>query len=639
MGMLVSACTLSEKPQSEGIAAAEASAITRPVGAASETATGAVPVDPRMMIPRGAPAIHPVLSQQHDVSDIKRSLENLVRLQNGGNGRHGRNEDSLWPHLSRSFELDHHLNQRAVQEAVRKLTRNPHWLADAQERLSLYLPYFLSEVQRRNLPAELALLPIIESTLNPAALSPRGALGLWQFMPDTANRFGLSRDWWHDSRMDTVASTRAALDHLETLHAQFGDWLLTMAAYNAGEGTIARTLPAARGRTDTTRFFSLHGLPSETRSYVPRVLALAAILKNPAAYDIELPYVGRDVRFEAITMDKAVDLDLAASVLNVLPAELVALNPGFHRRATPPSGTHNLLVPARTAEFAEARLGAMAADGGLAPVVEYRVRRGDSLSRIARTFNSSIAAIKSLNGLRSDRIAANALLRIPRTVGDGDLWQPTAAYRTAVTQATPRVTSYTVKRGDSLGTIARRFDTTVAVLMQANGLRNHHIRANATLRIPGREVPVKSTPAAASSTQIVSIASTPQRSAADQVQSIRATTAYRVRKGDSLSSIASRHGISIAQLRTLNGLRGDTIRAQQTLRVPVSNEASAVLVAHTADSNYRIRDGDTLWSIARRHSVSREELMRANGLSLDSVLRVGRELRIPQPAPADIAGG
>jgi len=626
VGMLMSACALSENPESEGTAATDAPESARTVAAGGDPATS-VPVwiDPRLLIPRAAPLIHPVLSLQGDASAIRTSLDNLVLLNAVGT------ENSLWPDLSRSFELDHHLNQRAVQEAVRKLTRNPQWLADAQERLSLYLPYFLTEVQRRNLPAELALLPIIESTLDPAALSPRGALGLWQFMPDTANRFGLSRDWWHDSRMDTVAATRAALDYLELLHAQFGDWLLTMAAYNAGEGTVARTLPATRGRADTTRFFSMHGLPSETRNYVPRILALAAILKNPTAYDIVLPDVARDVRFEAITMDKAVDLNLAASVLNVSPAELVALNPGFHRRATPPSGTHNLLVPARIAGFAEARLGAMAEDGHLAPVVEYRVRRGDSLSHIARTFNSSVAAIKSLNGLRSDRIAANAMLRIPRAVGEA--WQESGRTLFAAAQPPQRATSYTVKRGDSLGTIARRFDTTVPALMQANGLRSHAIQANRTLRIPGTTAIAKAQIAAASGNPQVEPAARAGTSA------IRATTAYKVRKGDSLSTIASRHGISTTQLRTLNGLRGDAIRVQQTLRVPASPAATSVMVAHTPDQLYRIRDGDTLWSIARRHAISSQELMRANGLRANSVLRIGKDLKIPQPAPAAIAGG
>ena len=146
-----------------------------------------------------------------------------------------------------------------MQVAVDKYTKNPEWLADAQARLSLYLPYFLEETRRRNLPAELALLPIIESTLDPGALSPRGALGLWQFMPDTATRFGLSRDWWHDGRQDTVASTRAALDYLELLHDHFGDWLLSIAAYNAGEGAVMRygNIPPYQ----------------ETRQYVPKVLA------------------------------------------------------------------------------------------------------------------------------------------------------------------------------------------------------------------------------------------------------------------------------------------------------------------------------------------------------------------------------
>jgi len=644
LGMSISACSLTKRLQSDGTAETEAPKPVRVVATGAHPAmAGQTEVGPRLLIPRSAPPIHPQLSLQIDASGIKQSLDNLVQLAGDG-------ETSLWPDLSRSFELDHHLNQRAVQEAVRKFTRNPQWLADAQERLSLYLPYFLTEVQRRNLPAELALLPILESTLNPAALSPRGALGLWQFMPDTANRFGLSRDWWHDSRMDTVAATRAALDYLELLHAQFGDWLLSMAAYNAGEGTVARTLPASRGHTDSTRFFNLHGLPSETRTYVPRILALAAIIKNPEAYDIVLPDVARDVRFEAITLDKAVDLNLAASVLNVPPAELVALNPGFHRRATPPNGTHNLLVPAHIAGFAEARLDAIAKDGLLAPVVDYRVQSGDSLSRIAKTFNSSVAAIKSLNGLRSDRIVVNAMLRVPRAVGGAppgsgqgmardEFLQAPGSNRIAAAQQSQRATSHVVKRGEPLGMIARRFNTSVPALMQANGLSSHKIQANHTLHIPGSAAMAPLHPAhiASNTGSSQTLRSAPAARAG--TSSIRATTAYKVRKGDTLSTIASRHGITVTQLRTMNGLSRDAIRTNQTLRVPTSAAATAALVAGTANHLYRIRNGDTLWSIARRYAVSSQELMRANGLRPNSVLRIGNELRIPQPAPTDIAGG
>ncbi len=625
VGLAVTACTYLENPQSNG---------TQPTVTPPQVLARSVmrPVDP---LPSRAPNIFPVLSLGTDARELKKSLEKIVAPQGV------EDEDSLWPHLTREFTLDHHLNQRAVQDAVKKYTNNPEWLAAAQERISLYLPYFLEEVKRRKLPAELALLPIIESTLDPSATSPRGALGLWQFMPDTANRFGLSRDWWHDSRMDTVASTRAALDYLELLHAQFDDWLLTMAAYNAGEGTVARTMPGARARTNDSRFFSMHRLPAETRSYVPRVLALAAIIKDPARYDIVLPSVAKEVLFETVTMDKPVDLNLAATILNVLPSELVALNPGFHRQATPPEGSHNLLVPARSAEFAQARLDAMAADGLIAPIVEYRVRRGDSLNKIARSFNSSVGAITSLNGLRSDHIAANATLRIPRAGADGKLWTAGPSERlVAAVSARPTSIKHRVKRGETLSTIAKRYDISVGAVMTANRITNHRINADRVLTIP--------LPAIAQNTLTTQIGATskslPRASAQARwperaADVSRATTAYRIRPGDSLSAIASRHGITTAELRSMNGLRRDTIRAHQTLRVPSMGSESASQVAAVGRESYRVRSGDTLWSIALRHSVSRQELMRVNGLQTSSVLSVGKQLKIPQPAPADIAGG
>ncbi len=596
------------------------------------------PIDvalPARLTTRPAPAIFPTLTfvQTTDQNEprLRWSLANTL-----GDVIPIAEPEGFWPLMSSEFALEHHLNQRAVQAAVDKYTKNPEWLADAQARLSLYLPYFLEETRRRNLPAELALLPIIESTLDPRALSPRGALGLWQFMPDTATRFGLSRDWWHDGRQDTVASTRAALDYLELLHDQFGDWLLTIAAYNAGEGTIARTLPANNNKpVSPARFFDLD-LPDETRKYVPQVLALAAIIKNPTKYDISLPDISGDVSFKSIKTKGPIDLQQAASVLNVSPAELVALNPSLKRQITPPTGTDNLLVPVRVGATAQARLNAMPTNVGSGAIAQYRVQRGDTLSTIARRFGSSTLAVKQLNGMTTDSIRTNTMLQIPR-LGTAALASLQAEPMLAANVATA-TRRYRVQRGDTLGSIARRFGSTTGALRSMNGMRTDIIKINADLKVPGGTLMTASTGSLRGNQQgKFSPAKIPAKINV-------ATTGYRVRSGDSLGAIARAHNATVGQLKLLNALRGDQIRVNRILRVPVmSGTGGNVMVAASRApaqmDRHTVRSGDTLWGIAQKYDVSHQALIRENGLKVGQVLKLGLILRIPQPEATDIAGG
>jgi len=608
----------------------QASDVSTPVDVDQHAPITSVAHAPR--ISRPAPAIFPTLTLVQTPGQTEPRLRWSLANTLGPISRPVAPE-GFWPLMSSEFTLEHHLNQRAVQAAVDKYTKNPEWLADAQARLSLYLPYFLEETRRRNLPAELALLPIIESTLDPSALSPRGALGLWQFMPDTATRFGLSRDWWHDGRQDTVASTRAALDYLELLHDQFGDWLLTIAAYNAGEGTVARTLPQKTSKpVSSARFFDLN-LPTETRKYVPQVLALAAIIKNPTKYDVSLPEISSDVSFKAIKTKGPIDLQHAATVLNVSPAELVALNPSLKRHITPPSGTDNLLVPVRVGASAQARLNAMPAHAGSGAIAQYRVQRGDTLSTIASRFGSSVLAVKQLNGMTTNTIRTNTVLQIPR-LGAAAL-ASVHAEPALTANVAPAVQRYRVQRGDTLGSIAKRLGSTTRALRSMNGLRSDMIKVNADLKIPVAPVMTASTGKPPANQQV---------SATSPARFNGATTGYRVRNGDSLSKIARAHQSTVAQLKLLNGMRGDQLRVNRVLRVPVTGGANSNLLvasslAPAQMDRHTVRSGDTLWRIARKYDVSHQALMRENRLKDGQVLKPGAVLRIPQPEATDIAGG
>ncbi|MCP5180310.1 MAG: LysM peptidoglycan-binding domain-containing protein [Pseudomonadales bacterium] len=524
--------------------------------------------------------------------------------------------------MTEGFALNHHLEDVSVQRALLGYTSHADWLLNSQEKLALYLPYLAQEVRQRQLPSELALLPIVESMLDPQARSPQGALGLWQFMPGTASRLGLHRDHWHDGRQDIVASTQAALDYLEELHGRFGDWLLAIAAYNAGEGKVSRLLGARKENNRDGRAFFRLRLPAETRRYVPRVLALAAIVKDPAAFAMRLPAISTQVAFDVVQAPGAVDLALAARALKVDANELMALNPALKHLATPPGDSHHLLVPTRVAATAEATLDAASASITIPSPGTYKVRKGDTLLGIAHRFRTTVPLLRSYNRLGSDRIVAGSTLTVPGRMTESppvDDGHPASA----------RVAAYRVRQGDTLSDLAARFGTSVNWLKTTNSLRSGRIRTGDVLDVPSPARPQQQ----ASLRNGLTLAQ------------VTATTAYRIRSGDTLSEIAGRHRISVADLKTLNGIQGETIRAGRTLRVPAGTVAASTTgavagIPPAQVDRYTVRSGDTLWSIARRHAVSRQELMRVNNLRGNHVLRAGTTLQIPAPASAlDVAGG
>ena len=222
-------------------------------------------------------------------------------------------DPSLWAEIIADFQLDRHLDQVRVQQELRWLKRHPQYLHNMRARLERHLAYIHSEVEARGMPGELALLPIVESALDPYAFSHGGAAGLWQFIPATAKRFGLQRNWWYEGRRDPVAATDAALDYLDYLYTRFDDWYLALAGYNAGEGNVSR---AKRRAPEGADFFDLK-LPRETSAYVPRLLALAELVANPEALGVELPEITPDIPFQVVDTGSQMDLSVISRVTEI----------------------------------------------------------------------------------------------------------------------------------------------------------------------------------------------------------------------------------------------------------------------------------------------------------------------------------
>lgn len=368
----------------------------------------------------------------------------------------------VWESLRERMALEHHLSNRAVKAELRWLQRNRDYFVRLAPRFSRYQSYIHQAVAERGMPAEIALLPLVESALNPYAMSPDGAHGLWQFMPATGKRFGLQRDWWQDSRRDPVLATKAALDYLSYLHRRFGDWMLAVAAYNTGEGNLQKALrQAQRQHGHPVRDFFALRLPRETRSYVPRLLAVSAVVANPSKFGITLPEVRDRIPFRTVYLKDQYDLSVAAKTLDLDPSEVRSWNPALKQWATPPAGARHaqaLNIPVHLASRAQAALDAVPASERL-QWHRVTVRQGDTLSSIARRFGTSVATVRSSNNLRSDLIRVNSVLRVP------------AGGRAFVASAEEsRTHTYRVRAGDSMWGIGRKFGVNHKAIMRLNGI-------------------------------------------------------------------------------------------------------------------------------------------------------------------------
>ncbi len=382
----------------------------------------------------------------------------------------------LWERLRGHFRLQDIEHPRIADE-VERLRRHPAALRALFARATPYLHYIVSEVEQRDMPGEIALLPMVESGFRPRAYSPNGAAGLWQFMPGTAHMLGLRIDRDYDGRRDILAATGAALRYLASLHLQLDeDWLHALAAYNCGIGTMRKALRRATREKRSTRYWELE-LPGETDAYVPRLLAIARIVADPAAFGITLPPLPDRPRFATVTIDAPLDLALAAELAEVPLDDFLRLNPAYPRGVTPASRPATLLIPIERRQRFEQALAALP-KRQWRRWAEHRIEPGDSLIRIAHRYQVSVAAIRQANHLKGHLIRAGRTLRIPLAGQASDRRQGIAS------RHGPRI-RYRVRKGDSLYTIARKFQVSIRDLKRWNKV-GRYIRPGQRLTVyPG----------------------------------------------------------------------------------------------------------------------------------------------------------
>lgn len=408
-----------------------------------------------------------------------------------------------------------------VRREIRSFTNGEreHFLA-AYERSGLYRPMILAKLEAAGLPSQLSWLPLVESNFKVKALSRASALGLWQFIASTGLRYGLERDAWVDDRLDPEKSTDAAIAYLTDLHGLFGDWPKALAAYNCGEARVLRLQNREPG--EYLDFWDLYAmLPSETRRYVPRFFATLMILEDPEKYGVTLPEpLPPPGEWTTVAVSKPVQLARVERELELESGALVALNPSLRSGATPPR-EYRLKVPLQSADGLEERIAELPEWRPPTPqYLTHRVRRGDTLSAIARRYGSSVNSIMKANNLRSaNRISPGQRLQIP-TRG-GSISHAAAAPAPTIEGA------HTVRAGESLYSIARRYNTTVERLRADNGLSSNTIHPGDVLSLhPGTRGDARR---------------------------------YQVQKGDTLSTIADRHRVGLSALLRVNGLSSRSV--------------------------------------------------------------------------------
>lgn len=456
----------------------------------------------------------------------------------------------LFERIRKGYSLSD-VEHPSVDMELRWFVKHPAYLDRTLKRGERYLHHIVSELEARNMPLELALLPVVESAFNPVAYSRARASGLWQFIAETGRRYGLKQNWYYDGRRDVIASTSAALDYLQFLHDEFdGDWLLAVAAYNCGEARVAREIQKNLRAGKPTDYFSLK-LPRETKAYVPKLLAMRRIVGDPTSHGLAFAPIPNAPYFVKVDVGGQLDLHVAAELADLSKEEILALNPAFNHWITDPDGPHHLLIPVDRNDRFKEGIAALPPSERVR-VVYHRVRRGDTLGAIADKYGISVAAIKSANKIRGTMIHPGQELLIAAAPKGVQL----ASYeeeRPARSRAP--ADKHIVRRGDTLWSIAKTHGVSMDRLANNNGLaRSDTLSIGQVLSIPGTA-----------------------RLATTDSSSVSRSTTYVVRRGDSLSTIATRFRVRLADLLGWNNLtKRSVIKPGQRLVMYIDDRRAGI---------------------------------------------------------------
>lgn len=514
----------------------------------------------------------------------------------------GANFNDVWDRIRAGFRMDLTVNNKRVVSERNWYVKHGDYLLKVFERARPYLFHVVNELEAKQLPLELALLPVVESAYDPFAYSRSNAAGLWQFIPSTGASFKLKQNWWYDGRRDVVSSTAAATTYLQRLNNMFdGDWELALAAYNGGGGTIRRAIAKNAQRGKGTDYWSLK-LSDETSRYVPKLIALAQIIQNPSHFNVTpLPIANRPY-FSLVDTGGQIDLAKASEMSGVTLEELYRLNPAFNRWASDPEGPHRLAIPVTQAERLRIALASQPAHQRVT-WQRYTVKRGDTLINIAQNFQTTASEIMQVNHLRTQHIKAGSQLLIPSTTKT----------------AQPLALNMDNARGS-----------------QAPQPMSAPIRTALPSALPSPRTRADNPPAL----------SNPQTAASELMPTApsRKRLNYRVQAGDTLWAIAEKLNSSVGDIAKTNDITPqDTLKVGQNLTIWLDDDtAKDTRLALSADLDgpdtggppqdttrkvrYLVRSGDSLFRIADRFNLNINDISRWNKLGEGDILKPGQQL-------------
>ena len=488
----------------------------------------------------------------HPVADINFPINNTLQDQKAID------KNNIWSRIRNQITFDIPEEKRIVSQR-NWYVRHPIHLKRVAKRAEPFLYYIIEELEKNDMPIELVLLPIVESAFDPFAYSHGRASGMWQFVPGTGKRFGMKQNWWYDGRRDVVASTEGAIKYLKYLNEFFdGDWMLALAAYNSDEGRVRKAVRKNKSLGKATDFWSLD-LPKETRAYVPKLLALADIIKRPEAFNLSLYSIDNKRVLSQVDIKSQLDLAKAATLASLSLAELQHLNPGFNRWATDPNGPHRLLLPSHTVEKFELGLSKLSKKERLA-WQRYKIKSGDNLGLIANKFNTRVKLIQQVNNIKGNQIRAGKHLLIPVAAKSLDSYIFSQEQRVAKKQSRPqkgRKIFHTVKSGDNLWDIGRKYKVNSKSIAKWNGFAPRDTLKLGQKLVIWQKETSKTTYANNKSLHNVENA-------------IMRNITYKVRSGDSFARIADKFNVLISDIERWNNLdRNKYLQPGQRLKLAV----------------------------------------------------------------------
>ena len=519
------------------------------------------------------PGLEARSSRLHDALDTK--INDLDATQS--NNVTVINED-LWQRIKDGYAMPDSTSE-LITKHENWYSSRPDYMKRMVERSQKYLFHIVEEVEKRGMPTEIALLPMVESAYNPQAYSTSRASGIWQFIPSTGKNFGLKQNWWVDNRRNVTAATDAALTYLQKLHAMFGAWDLALAAYNAGEGTVSRAIERNRRLGLPTDYESLN-LPPETRNYVPKLQAIKNLMTNPENYGLQIQTIANSAYFAKVSAPAQIDARLAAKLAEISYEEFTALNPGFNRPVIASIGDkHELLLPISAAQTFKDNLA-----GYNKPLVSwqtYFAKRGERMDSIAKKFGIPVAQLRDVNDLSDNKkIKKSSTILVPN--------------------------------GHQTNFVAPQDSATKVD-------RDVKLQANST------DIPVAA----------IDMAGTENNSNNDETTT-KSRITHIVKKGEGIQTIAKRYGVSVKQIMVSNSLKSTRVKVGQSLSIENDSKKTTRIASNNQagkKKTYVVKRGDTLHSIAEKFDVTLIEIKRWNK-NVNSYIQPGDKLTIMQSRAA-----